>query len=104
MAIVAQELMTMKQWKFTDRQIAFALKQAESGTPVEEVYRKLRVSQQTSYRWKKKFDGLGTEEQRRLKTTEEENCRLSSLVADLSLDKKILQDGLSKNFEACSAS
>ena len=94
----------MRQWNFTDRQIAFAMKQAESGTPVEEVYRKLRVSQQTSYRWKKKFAGLGTEELRRLKTIEEENCRLKSLVADLSLDEKILQDGLSKHFEVCSAS
>lgn len=85
----------MKQWQCRDRQIAFALKQAESGTPVEEVCRKLTVSQQTSYRWKKKFAGLGTKELRQLKTIEEENCRLKSLVADLSSDKKNVQDGLS---------
>lgn len=86
----------MKKSKFTDQQIAFALKQAESGTPVEEVCRKLGISQQTFYRWKKKFAGLGTEELRRLKSLEEENKRLKSLVADLSLDKQILQDVLSK--------
>lgn len=86
----------MKKSKFTDEQIAFALKQAESGTPVDEVCRKLGISQQTFYRWKKKFAGLGTEELRRLKSLEEENKRLKSLVADLSLDKQILQDVLSK--------
>ena len=88
----------MKKSKFTDQQIAFALKQAESGTPVEEVCRKLGISQQTFYRWKKKFAGLGTEELRRLKSLEEENKRLKALVADLSLDKQILQDVLSKKF------
>lgn len=86
----------MKKSKFTDQQIAFAIKQVESGTPVEEVCRKLGISQQTFYRWKKKFAGLGTEELRRLKSLEEENKRLKSLVADLSLDKQILQDVLSK--------
>lgn len=86
----------MKKSKLTDQQIAFALKQAETGTPVEEVCRKLGVSQQTFYRWKKKFAGLGVEELRRLKQLEEENKRLKSLVADLSLDKQILQDVLSK--------
>ena len=86
----------MKKSKFTDQQIDFALKQAESGTPVEEVCRKLGISPQTFYRWKKKFAGLGTEELRRLKSFEEENKRLKSLVADLSLDKQILQDVLSK--------
>lgn len=86
----------MKKSRFTNEQIAFAVKQAESGTPVEEVCRKLGVSQQTFYRWKKKFAGLGVEELRRLKSLEEENKRLRSLVADLSLDKQILQDVLSK--------
>lgn len=86
----------MKKSKFTDQQIAFALKQAETGTPVEEVCRKLGISQQTFYRWKKNFAGLGVEELRRLKQLEEENKRLKSLVADLSLDKQILQDVLSK--------
>ena len=86
----------MKKSKFTDQQIAFALKQAETGTPVEEVCRKLGISQQTFYRWKKNFAGLGIEELRRLKQLEEENKRLKSLVADLSLDKQISQDVLSK--------
>lgn len=86
----------MKKSKYTDQQIAFALKQAETGTPVEEVCRKFGISQQTFYRWKKKFAGLGTEELRRLKSLEDENKRLKSLVADLSLDKQILQDVLSK--------
>ena len=82
----------MKKSRFTNEQIAFALKQAESGVPVEEVCRKLGVSQPTFYRWKKKFDGMGVEELRRLRNLEEENKRLKSLVADLSLDKQILQD------------
>ena len=86
----------MKKSKFTNEQIAFALRQAESGTPIEEVCRKLGVSQQTFYRWKKKFAGMGVEELRRLKSLEEENKRLKALVADLSLDKQILQDVLSK--------
>jgi len=86
----------MKKSRFTNEQIAFALKQAESGTPVEEVCRKLGISQPTFYRWKKKFDGMGVEELRRLKSLEDENKRLKALVADLSLDKQILQDVLSK--------
>ena len=86
----------MKKSRFTHEQIAFALKQAESGVPVEEVCRKLGISQQTFYRWKKKFDGLGVAEVRRLKQLEEENKKLKQLVADLSLDKQILQDVLSK--------
>ncbi|MBA2118016.1 IS3 family transposase ISMex11 [Planctomycetes bacterium FF15] len=86
----------MKKSRFTHEQIAFTLKQAESGVPVEEVCRKLGISQQTFYRWKKKFDGLGVAEVRRLKQLEEENKKLKQLVADLSLDKQILQDVLSK--------
>lgn len=91
----------MKKSKFADQLIAFALKQAESGTPIEEVCRKLSISQQTFYRWKKKFAGLGTEAFRRQKQIEDENKRLKSLVADLSLDKQILQDVLSKIPESC---
>ncbi len=86
----------MKRSKFTDQQIAFALKQGETRTPIEEVCRKLGISQQTFYRWKKKFAGLGTEELRRLKQLEEENRQLKRLVADLTLDKQMLQDVLSK--------
>ena len=77
-------------------QIAFALRQAESGTAVAEIIRKLGISEQTFYRWKKRFAGLGIAELRRLRTLEEENRKLKQLVADLSLDKKMLQDVLSK--------
>ncbi len=86
----------MKKSHFTDQQIAFAVQQAEAGVSVEEVCRKLGISQQTFYRWKKKFAGLGVAEVRRLKLLEEENKKLKALVADLSLDKQILQDVLSK--------
>ncbi|MAT71337.1 MAG: hypothetical protein CMJ58_17645 [Planctomycetaceae bacterium] len=86
----------MKKSRFTDQQIAFVLKQADSGVPVEEVCRKLGVSQPTYYRWMKKFGGLDCSEVRRLKLLEEENKKLKALVADLSLDEQILQDVLSK--------
>jgi putative transposase len=79
---------------FSEEQIAFALRQAESGTSVGEVIRKLGISEQTFYRWKKRFAGLGIAELRRLRTLEEENRKLKQLVADLSLDKKMLQDVL----------
>ena len=86
----------MKRKRFSEEQIAFALRQAESGTAVTEVIRKLGVSEQTFYRWKRKYAGLGVAELRRLKQLEEENRKLKQLVADLSLDKQILQDELSK--------
>lgn len=86
----------MKRSKFTEPQIAFALKQAELGTPVEEVCRKMGISDATFYNWKKKYGGLGPSEVRRLKQLEEENAKLKKLVADLSLDKAMLQDVLSK--------
>ena len=86
----------MKKSKFTEEQIAFALKQAESGTRVEEVCRKMGISQATFYAWRKKFGGLGVSELRRLRQLEEENRKLKLLVADLSLDKAMLQDVLTK--------
>jgi putative transposase len=86
----------VKKSKFTEQQIAFALKQAELGTPVEEVCRKMGISDATFYNWKKKYAGLGPSELRRLKQLEEENVKLKRLVADLSLDKTMLQDVLSK--------
>ena len=86
----------MKQTRFTEEQIAYALRQAEAGTPVVEVIRKLGISEQTFYRWKKKQAGMGVGEVRRLKQLEEENRKLKQLVADLSLDKRMLQDVLSK--------
>ena len=82
----------MKKSRFTEEEIAFALRQSESGTAVEEICRKLGVSQQTFYRWKKKFAGMGVSEVRRLKQLEEENRKLKQLVADLSLDKHMLQE------------
>jgi putative transposase len=88
----------MKKKRFTPEQIAFALRQHEGGTSVAEILRKLSVSEQTFYRWKKKYAGLGVAEVRRLKQLEEENQKLKQLVADLSLDKKMLQDVLSKKF------
>jgi putative transposase len=86
----------MKKSKFTEEQIAFALRQAEAGTPVEQVCRKLGISRATFFRWKKRFGGMGTAELRRLRLLEEENRKLKQLVADLSLDKAMLQDVLSK--------
>ena len=82
----------MKRSKFSDQQIAFILRQAEEGTSVEEVCRKAGVSQQTYYRWRKKYGGLMPSEMKRLKQLEEENGKLKRLVADLSLDKAMLQD------------
>ena len=82
----------MKRSQFTDQQIAFILRQAEEGTAVEEVCRKAGISIQTYYRWRKKYGGLMPSEMRRLKQLEEENIRLRRLVADLSLDKEMLQD------------
>ena len=86
----------MKKSKFTEEQIAFALRQTEAGTPVEQVCRKLAISQATFFRWKKQFGGLGVAELRRLRQLEEENRKLKQLVADLSLDKAMLQDVLAK--------
>ena len=87
----------MKKTKFTEAQIVFALRQAENGTKVEEVCRKLGISDATFYNWKKKYGGLGVTELRKLKHLEEENSRLKQIVADLSLDKQMLQDVLKKN-------
>ena len=90
----------MKKTRHTEEQIAFALKQAETGTAVSEVIRRMGISEQTFYRWKKVYGGLGVGELRRLKLLEEENRKLKQLVADLSLDKHILQDVLSKSPDA----
>ena len=86
----------MTKSRFADEQIAFALKQAELGTPVEEVRRKMGISDTTFYNWRKKYGGLGPSELRRLKQLEEENAKLKRLVADLSLDKAMLRDVLSR--------
>ena len=86
----------MKRSKFTESQIVFALQQAETGVAVAEVCRKLGISEATFYNWKKKFSGLGSAELRRLRQLEEENSRLKQIVADLTLDKQMLQDVLKK--------
>src|SRR5690242_367462 len=87
----------MRKSAFTEEQIAYALRQAESGTPVLEVCRKLGISEQTFYRWKKKFAGMGVAELRRLRQLEEENRQLKQLVADLTLDRHMLQEVIRKN-------
>ena len=86
----------MKATKFTEAQIAFVLKQAEDGTPVAEVCRKAGISDATFYNWRKRYAGLMPSEMRRLRQLEEENTKLKRLVADLSLDKAMLQDVLAK--------
>ncbi len=88
----------MKKKRYTEEQIAFALRQHESGTPVAEIVRKMGIAEQTFYRWKNKYAGLGVAELRRLKQLEEENKKLKQLVADLSLDKKMLQDVVQGKF------
>lgn len=85
-----------KRSKFSEQQIAFILKQADDGLSVEEVCRKAGISQQTYYRWRKKYGGLMPSEVPRLKLLEDENARLKRMVADLSLDKAMLQDVLAK--------
>ena len=90
--------------KFSEAQIAFVLKQAEEGTTVGEVCRKAGISEATFYNWRKKYGGLMPSEMRRLRQLEEENAKLKRLVADLSLDKAMLQDVISrKSSEACPA-
>lgn len=86
----------MRKSKFTQEQIAYALRQAEQGTAVAELCRKMGVSEQIFYTWRKKFAGMGIVEMRRVKQLEEENRRLKSLVADLTLDKHMLQEVLRK--------
>jgi putative transposase len=86
----------MKKKRFTEPQIAFVLKQAETGVPVGEVCRKAGISEQTFYRWKQKYGGMLPSEMKKYKQMEEENARLKRLVADLSLDKEMLQEVLRK--------
>jgi len=88
----------MRRSKYSESQIVFAIKQVETGTRIQEVCRKMGISEATFYNWKKKYGGLGVSELRRLKNLEEENSQLKKLVADLSLDKQILQDVLKKKF------
>jgi len=86
----------MKKSRYTEEQIAYVLRQAESGTPVADVCRGLGISEATFYVWKKKYASLGVTELRKLKQLEDENARLKRLVADLTLDKNILQEVIRK--------
>lgn len=86
----------MKKPRYTEQQIALALRQAEQGTPAAEICRRLGVSEATFYLWKKRYAGMGVAELRRVKQLEDENRRLKQVVADLTLDKQILQEVLQK--------
>jgi putative transposase len=86
----------MKKKRYTDEQIAYALRQAEAGTPIKEVCRKLGVTETTFYAWRRKFAGMGVAELRELRHLRQENTKLKKLVADLSLDKHMLQEVISK--------
>ena len=86
----------MKRKRFSVEQIVGVLKQAEVGVPVAELVRQVGISEQTLYRWKKQYQGLQTDQLRQLKQLQEENGRLKRLVAELTLDKTMLQDVLSK--------
>ncbi len=88
----------MKRKRFSVEQIVAVLKQAEVGVPVVEVCRQVGISEQTFYRWKKQFVGLEIDQVRQLKQLQEENGKLKRLVAELSLDKAMLQDVLAKKF------
>jgi putative transposase len=86
----------MRKSRYTDEQVAFALRQVELGTAVAEVCRKMAVSEATFFRWKQKFSGMGPSELRKVRQLEEENSKLKKLVADLSLDRAMLQEVLAK--------
>lgn len=86
----------MKRKRFSVEQIVAVLKQAELGVPVAELIRQVGITEQTLYRWKKQYKGLETDQVRQFKQLQEENARLKRLVAELSLDKTMLQDVLSK--------
>ena len=94
----------MRKSRFSAAQIVVVLKQAEAGVPVQELVRKYGISEQTFYRWRKKYGGLEASEVQELKQLREENRRLKGLVADLTLDKRILQEVLSKKSEGPAAS
>jgi putative transposase len=87
----------MKAAKFSDAQKAFILKQGDDGVPVAEICRKAGISQATYFNWRKKYAGLLPDEMRRLKALEDENSRLKKIVADLTLDREMLQDVIRRN-------
>ena len=99
----AERMGPMKRSKFSEEQVAYVLRQAESGTAVGDVCRQVGISEATFYAWKKKYAHLGVSELRRLRQIEEENTRLKRLVADLSLDKHMLSEALRKKSDARTA-
>ena len=88
----------MRKSRFSEEQIAMALRQAEAGTPVEEICRKLGVSEATFHRWRNQYGGMKAEGMKRLKELEKENTRLKKAVADLALDNQILKEAARGNF------
>jgi putative transposase len=90
----------VRKSRYSDEQITAALRQAEIGTAVAEITRKLGISEATFYAWKKRFGSLGTPEIRELRQLREENARLKTLVADLTLDRNVLQDVIKKSGES----
>ena len=88
----------MRKSRFTEEQIAYSVRQVEQGTPAAELCRKMGISEQTFYTWKKRFAGMGAAELKRVRQLEDENRRLKSLIADLTLDKHMLQEVLRKKF------
>jgi putative transposase len=88
----------VRKSRYSDEQIAAALRQAEAGTPIADITRKLGISEATFYAWRKRFGGLGTPEIRELRQLREENARLKRLVADLTLDRQVLQDVVKKKW------
>lgn len=88
----------MKRSRFSEEQIIGILKEAEAGAPGKDICRRHGISEQTFYRWKAKFGGLGVSDARRLKQLESENAKLKKVVADLTLDKEALKELLEKNF------
>jgi putative transposase len=90
----------VKKSRFTDEQIAFALKQARTETRIDEICRKMGISDATFYKWRQNYGGLGPSELRKLKQLEEDNSKLKRIVADFSLDKAMLQTSCQKSFKA----
>jgi putative transposase len=88
----------MKRKRFSVEQVVAVLKQAELGTPVADLIRKVGITEQTFYRWKKQYQGMESDQVRELKQLQEENTQLKRVVADLTLDKVMLQDVLAKKF------
>lgn len=82
----------MKASRFTDAEKAFIIRQGEDGTPVAEICRKAGISQATFFNWKKKYEGMMPSDMKRMRELEQENARLKRIVADLALDKEMLQD------------